>query len=252
MSTSVRTQRACILLAPVMIVMLGVGFTVFAGWIPPPSPGQTAQETADMYREHNTGIKIGLVMTSLGAVMLAPLMVVISVVMQRIEGRRSPLALIQLVMLACLMIEFIFPVVFMQAAAFRPNSSPEVIQGLHDVGWLTFVGITSTAVLQWAVIGICILQDRREDPLMPRWTGYITLWLAFTLSSGSMIVFFKSGPFAWNGAIAFFLPISAFALWLCAFIPPLLQAVAKPDPQDENPRADLSIEQREPMLTETS
>lgn len=226
-----RTQRIFIWCGPAMVVLFGIGFAVFARFIPVPSPNQTALQTAEMYRHHNTGIRVGLIMTAMGATLFAPFLVVVSIQMKRIEGRTSPLAWLQMVMAALVVLEFIFPVFIMQAAAFRADRSPEVVQGLNDVAWLMFVGIVSTAIVEWLAIGACILQDWRDEPTFPRWFGYLSLWVGLSFFSGTVVVFFKTGPFAWNGLIAFYLPIAIFVTWLCAAVPLLLRAVA--DQQQE-------------------
>jgi membrane protein implicated in regulation of membrane protease activity len=43
----------------------------------------------------------------------------------------------------------------------------------------------------------------------------MNLWVAFSGMGGGLAVFFKDGPFAWNGLIGFWAPITIFAIWLC-------------------------------------
>jgi hypothetical protein len=42
---------------------------------------------------------------------------------------------------------------------------------------------------------------------------------------GCLIAMFKSGPFAWNGLLAFWMPAIAYALWVMVMILPMLKAV---------------------------
>lgn len=41
----------------------------------------------------------------------------------------------------------------------------------------------------------------------------LNLWLFVLLLPGQMIFFFETGPLAWNGVLAFYLPFAVFGLW---------------------------------------
>jgi hypothetical protein len=69
-------------------------------------------------------------------------------------------------------------------------------------------------VLQVACFGIAVLIDRRERPIFPRWLGYYNLWVALMFTPGTFNVFFHDGPLAWNGIIAWYLPLAVFATWM--------------------------------------
>jgi hypothetical protein len=56
--------------------------------------------------------------------------------------------------------------------------------------------------------------DRSTRPLWPRWVGYLNLWIALSGAGGGLAVFFKHGPFAWNGLVGFYIPIAAFTVWI--------------------------------------
>lgn len=43
--------------------------------------------------------------------------------------------------------------------------------------------------------------------------GYLSIWFAMSMFPASLIVFFYSGPFAWNGFFGIYLPLALFALW---------------------------------------
>jgi hypothetical protein len=105
------------------------------------------------------------------------------------------------------------PVGFWLTATFRADRPAESVQLLNDLAWLPFVGLTILTVLQAAVIGVAILGDASSAPVFPRWAGYVKLWCALLFVPGTFNVFFKSGPLAWNGLIAFYLPVLVFCIW---------------------------------------
>jgi hypothetical protein len=48
----------------------------------------------------------------------------------------------------------------------------------------------------------------------PRWAGYLNFWVALGGAGGGLAVFFKTGAFAWNGLIGFYIPVTTFILWI--------------------------------------
>jgi hypothetical protein len=85
---------------------------------------------------------------------------------------------------------------------------------LHDLGWLLFVGVVSTAVVQAILIALAILRHAHDDPILPRWIGYRCLWSAIAFMPPGLIVFFKSGMLAWNGVISWWVLLASFAFWV--------------------------------------
>ena len=100
-----------------------------------------------------------------------------------------------------------------QTAAYRVDRSPATVQMLNDLGWLPFVGVVGTAIVQMGCVAAAVLQDKRERPLIPRWAAYVCIWSALGVASGSLVVFVHRGPFAWNGVIAWWLLVVAFFIW---------------------------------------
>ena len=43
----------------------------------------------------------------------------------------------------------------------------------------------------------------------------------------SLLYFFKTGPFAWNGIFAFWLPLSVFGAWIIVFFVILRAAILR-------------------------
>jgi hypothetical protein len=229
---SAKIQRWCVWGGVPMVVLWMIGFWAFAGFLPPPSPLNTPQMLAAMFAEDRTAIRIGLLITAFAATLLAPFFSVITVQMRRIEGPSSPMAYAQLALSALLIIEFIFPLYFLQAAAFRPDRSAETLQTYSDVAWLLFVGVVSTAVLEFILNGVAVLIDQRKEPIFPRWFGYLTLWCAIAFAPGSLCVFFLDGPFAWRGLFCWWIPLGAFGGWFAAATPVLLKVVTRQEQQE--------------------
>jgi hypothetical protein len=196
------------------LALMVIGFILFAGFIPARSASQNAQQTAQFLLENRDMIKWGLIVAMFGAPLLMPFAASISIHMRRIEGRYPALAMTELGLGAILVLEFIYLIFFWQTATYRTDRAPELIQLLDDMGWIPFVGLTSTIVLQVMVFGVAILLDRREHPVFPRWLGYYNLWVALMFLPGTFNVFYQSGPLSRNGIVAWYIPLTTFATWL--------------------------------------
>jgi hypothetical protein len=230
-----RTQVLCAWAGVACTVVFFVGFSI-SGFITPPSPNSGPDEIAQMFRDNQSRIRVGILICSLGAALVAPWSAVIGVQLRRIEGRYSPLAYTQMISGACLVMEFLFPLMAWQAAAFRTERSPELIQAINDLAWLPFLGIACTSVVQGFAIGIVILRDRAAQPAFPRWAGYFNIWIVLMFAPASAIVFFHDGPLAWNGIIAWWLALTTFFLWIVVTTWVLIRAIR----QQAREEADLA------------
>jgi len=208
-----RQQRFCIWAGVGFAPVFFVGFWLVAKFIPPPSPDKSAEEIARMFADDRDRIRVGLWITTAGSALLAFYVTAITHQLRRIAGPQSPLATAQAIAGTCIILEFIFPLLVWQTAAYRGDRDPDLVLLLNDLAWLPFVGIVGTYIVQTICVAIVVLGDRSADPLIPRWAAYLNLWAAFGVSSGSLVVFAHRGPFAWNGILAWWLLVFAFFVW---------------------------------------
>jgi hypothetical protein len=210
---------------PAMFFGWLVSFWLMAGYIPPPPPSEPAARVLATYQHHTSLIHAGLIISMLSCALLVPFSAVISVQLRRSEGERSIWTMTQIVSGGLLSLEFIFPLMFWQVADFRPVPSQiHLVQTFNDLGWITFVGVVSTAAVQFSSIGIVILFARGPQ-VFPRWLGYLNVWVALAVLPGCLVPAFKHGPFGWNGVLSFWLVFAAFCVWMAAMTPMLRRAV---------------------------
>jgi hypothetical protein len=69
-----------------------------------------------------------------------------------------------------------------------------------------------------------ILTDTRTTQLFPRWLGYLNIWAPITFTPAVILQFFKSGPFALNRIVVFWLPAVVFGIQFVANVVWLLKA----------------------------
>ncbi|MCY1287486.1 hypothetical protein D9M70_364810 [compost metagenome] len=214
MQGNTNAQMICVHGALAMVVLMGIAL-LLAGWVPPPDPAMSAADTALMYQEGGNRIRFAALMIMMGGAMFWPFSVAISNQLKRIEGPVfHPLADVQLALATGTVVAILMPGLLWMVASFRPERAPEVVQVIHDLSWMTFIGAVPPALLQVLVIGLCVLMRREAQPVLPRWFGFFNLWVATGFTGGEMVVFFKSGPFAWNGLFAFWMAAVAFFGWI--------------------------------------
>jgi hypothetical protein len=211
-AVNARAQLLCAWCSPAATVMWLVGFLWLAGFAPPLSPAATALEIQAYYQEHRNMIQAGLCFTMLGAALIGPFVAVISTQLKRIEGTHSPLANTQLGLGMLMILLFVIPCFMLGTAAYRPERDPELIMLLNDAGWLPFVGAFQCTFIQLLAIALAIFKDK-EQRVFPRWLGYFNVWVALLLWPAGFVLFLKTGPFAWDGELAFWLVLVVFCGW---------------------------------------
>jgi hypothetical protein len=232
-----------------MISVMTVGLLT-AGFLPLPPPSMTSAQVADLIAENPLRIRAGMVLLAIGAAFLGPFIAVLTVQLRRIEGRHSPLSWLNLAFGTLFVFEFILPCFVCLAAAYRPERSPEVTQALFDLCWLMFVGVVSTAVVQCVAIALVILGDHGARPVFPRWVGMFNLFTAITFGAGVAVAFFKTGPLAWNGVIAFWVPLAVYTGWLFVMLWALLRAIGAQEAAAGTEDDDLDVARRLELLTD--
>ena len=211
-----KVQRVLIWTGPAMVLLWLGAFVFIAGFIPPSAPSDTATEVVLRYTRDHNAIKLGMVISMLGSALLVPWAVAISGQLRRIDGAKA-LADVQMVSCALLSLEFITPIGVWMAAAFRyDDRAPDVTQALHDLGWILFVTVIWSMWIQLLAIGAAILIDRSPEPVLPRWLGYLQIWVAILVLPAGIVLFFKNGPFAWNGLVGIYMPLVAYVIWIIA------------------------------------
>lgn len=224
-ATRRRIRIACVYAGPVFLVLYAVFFWGIAGFIPPPSPKHSAAEIAAWYDANRTAIRVGQIGGLVASTLLFAFFAQISLEIAEIEGRRPVLAMIQFAGAILLIVFFAVCSMLWVAATFRKELDASTIRALNDVGWLMFVMVFPAYVLQMVCMAIAGFMDRRPQPTWPRWAAYLNLWVGFAGMGGGIAVFFKDGPFAWNGLIGFYVPIAVFAVWLAVTTTLLRRAI---------------------------
>jgi hypothetical protein len=63
--------------------------------------------------------------------------------------------------------------------------------------------------------------------VFPRWFGFLSIWCGLLYTPGALTFFFKTGPFAWNGLLTFYIAATAFFLWIVSLVILLLRAIGQ-------------------------
>jgi hypothetical protein len=205
-------------------IWCGVGFAVafFAaiilmGLFPPPGPQVGAEELIAKAQDNLFLVKLGVPLGILAAGLSIPWNGLIAAHLWRIEtsdGGMPIMALTSFCGGTGNTVLFLWPFLFWGGMYYRPDIAPEVFQTLHDITWLEIVMAFGPAVAQMLAIGIGGFLDKSQNPVFPRWCCFAMLWIGFLSLTGTIAIFVFSGPFAWNGAIGFWIPANAFGIWI--------------------------------------
>jgi hypothetical protein len=219
-----RIERAFVACVPVGVLLM-FGGLLLAGYIPAVPADWSPDEVASFYREDANLIRLGILLTLIGFMVWGPLVVSITGQMLRANPRAKGLAYLQFGAGMASWQFLLVPMLVLAAASFRPDRSPETTQTLHDLGWILLFMPFMPFVIQSIAIALGAFLDKAVEPVYPRWVGYFNLLEAVLFLPVAVLVFFKSGPFAYHGVLVFWVPLVIFGGWLLVMAWTTYQAV---------------------------
>lgn len=221
------TMKICTLMGALAGTLLFLGIWPLAQMFPPLPPSMPAADVADFYRSHQTGILTGGILIAASSPLFFPFAAAIATFLKKIEGEHAPLTSAFLMICAAGFVTVFLAGLFFTVAAYRPDYPDTTIAIMSDIAFFLFVMPAVPAFVQNIVTGIVILGDRRAQPVLPRWLGYMNMWTGVLLLPGLAVGLFKVGPFAWNGVLAFWVPAVVFAIWFNLMIVAMLGAIRR-------------------------
>lgn len=221
----------CFWILPVFYCVYGVMFVPLARLMPPPGPGNSVEQILAFFHAHSLGIQIGfgMAMIIMGFVGVTNGLVVYQIKRMSVH---SVLAYAYLGSLAVGAIPgSLFASITFLTAVFRPDRDPQIIALLYDVALLSFVGSLGCFSTSYLVFAVAVLLD--TNGIFPKWMAYVAIWQIVTEIVAAPVWVFRSGPFAWNGSISFWMGVVIFVYWQVWLIVLLGVAIQRQLPSEQ-------------------
>ncbi|MDH1440431.1 hypothetical protein N5O88_09860 [Pseudomonas sp. GD03721] len=199
----------------VLVVCLAVAQGLLMGFIPPPSPDMSAEEIAQLFIERKLSIRVGTLLECIGFTFYLTWSMSIVMFMRRMESGMPILTYTSIANNGGGYVFFLLMPITWAALAFRPEAlDPNLLQLVNDYVWFIFILSWPPFALFMVYIAVAVLRDRNPEPVFPRWVGYFNLWTAAMIMPAGLIEFFTTGPFAYDGVIAFWWVWLEFFGWI--------------------------------------
>lgn len=208
----------------VSAAVLGAGLLI-AGFVPPPSPTLGAQELAALYQANAASIRFGVLLGIVSIAFYLPFIATISSQMRRMRHDSAMPIYLQLGAGSVGSLLLLLPIMMFGVVVFRPDRDPQATLILSDTAWLFFITPFPTFIAQNVGIALGIFGDKSAQPVFPRWVAYFNIWIGLLFIPAGLAFFLKTGPFAWNGLLSFWLAAVAFFSWILVMVFMLLQAI---------------------------
>lgn len=223
------SQRWMLWAGVVLASIYFFGYAFLMKFFPPPPPSLSAEDVVQLYAEHNTRFRIGVVLALICGGFNQFWTVVIAAQMVRDEKGVPVWAIMQGTAGTLGTALFFLPPLFWGVASFSIGRDPGLTLLMHELAFLTFITPVCMFPLQAIPIAVICLSKKEDEyhSAFPRWLGYFSLWMTISAEAGVAALMFKSGPFAWNGLFPFWLPLSIFGFWIGAIIFMILRALKR-------------------------
>ncbi|MGH3968836.1 MAG: hypothetical protein ACRDTV_12150 [Mycobacterium sp.] len=215
--------RICFWVVPIFYTLFGLIFVPLTRVMPPPRPDVTADQMVHFLHQHALTIQIGfaLLMVIIGFTGVVNGLITYEIKRMSVSPAFAYAYLAALgvgALPGCLMAAISF-----LTAVFRPDRDAQIVAMLYDLTFLSFVGSLGCFSVAYLVFAIAILLDR--NAIFPKWLAYVSIWQIVTEVLAAPVFIFRSGPFAWNGSISFWMGTAIFGFWEVCVIVFLKKAV---------------------------
>lgn len=186
------------------------------GFVPGISPALSAEATAARFIENRNGILLGALIQCIFWTLWITWSIAITMFIRKMEHGMPILTYTSLATNGGGYVFFLLIPMTWSVIAFRaPTLDPAIIQVMNDWVWFDWLYTWPPFALWMIVIGVAVLTDRSVPRIFPRWVAFYNFWSALLIFPAGLIGFFKSGPFAYDGAISFWFAVAVFFGWIC-------------------------------------
>lgn len=225
-------QWICFWSVPVFYNIFGLVFVPLSWMMPPRSPTNTIEGIVEFMQSQNLLVASTILTLSIGLSAVANAIYLCQV------KRMSVSPVFRFAFMAGAMtgaiVGCLFPMFCFGLGAFRPGYDPEILAMLYDFGYLSFIGSLGCFCLNWSMLGLAIILD--ENRILPKWLGYYTVWQYMTELFVATVWIAKTGPFAWDGLLAFWFNMVIYVPWQIIVYVCIYKAI-KNQPDSELPNA---------------
>ncbi|CAN7414990.1 hypothetical protein LJR219_002639 [Phenylobacterium sp. LjRoot219] len=207
--------------------IFGIVFFVMSRTQPPPQPWWELVRIGQWFNDNHLGVLAGFGIIFLIAGFTTPANALIAYSMRRMSVSPAfaysylaiySLAAVPGMLLTCIVLS---------VGAMRPDRDLSQISLLYDFGFMAFGGTMGIFLIGSVVWAVAILIDKNR--VLPKWFAYLNICNAMTEVVIAPTWIFKSGPFAWNGVIAFYINMVVFVIYTSAFITLLRKMIVEED-----------------------
>jgi hypothetical protein len=219
-------HRLFVWTGPVVVAAILIGCIPLGHFLPAPSPTLSGHEIAELFAENQLGIRVGCLLMMTCFALFATWAATITVWIRKMEPGFPVLtySATACVGVGTVMFELI-PMTW-AVASFRADSiDPDITRTLNDWTWFVFLYTWPPFSVWLMIIAIAILRDKSGHQYLPRWVAYQCIWVALLIAPAGMIAFTKTGPLAFNGWLALWVPFAVFFLWMVAITVNILKAI---------------------------
>ena len=207
--------------------LFGLLFFVVTRTQPPPEPSWEPARVVQWFDENRYGLLIGFAFVFIISGMTSIMNALIAYSMRRMSVSRA-FAYSYLVIYALSTLPgMLLLAITLTVGAMRPDRDPELVRWIYDFAFMTFDGTMGVFLVGSLVWMVAILLDKNR--VFPKWFAYLNLCNALTEVVVAPAWIFKSGVFAWNGVITWWIDVAVFVTYTIVFITLLRRMILRED-----------------------
>ncbi len=214
-SENLASQKIALWCNLVFVGLTAVGWLGIGQFINMAEANLGLDGTKEYYTDtHHWQIIIGCTIFYIAAGLLTPGSIAFGVMLSKIEGRHPIWSFTTAVCGVFISLIIFFNCCAWIVAAYRPETGADVIQAWNDWAWFAFLLGWIYLAIEMVATGLVELMDKRDRPMIPRWMTWYTLAGAASIIGAAGPAFTKSGPFAYHGLLAFYVPVAIWGSYL--------------------------------------
>ncbi|SEP87461.1 hypothetical protein SAMN04488038_10265 [Solimonas aquatica] len=212
---NLRSQKAGLWCTWIFSALTAVGWLGIAHFYQP-APADLGLDATKLWFSdtHRWDTLIGCSLFYIAAGFLTPGSIQFGLMLAKIEGRWPLWSLTTAVCGVFISLIVFFNACAWLVAAYRPETGADVIQSWSDWAWFAFLLGWIYLSIEMLATAVVELQDHREQPMVPRWFSWFTVAGGVAIVTAAGPAFFKSGPFAYHGLLAFYMPVLVWGIYL--------------------------------------